>query len=467
MSGISPSEIFLEQTCVPDPEYKDIQSELSHPEKRYTSKVTFLIKNSFIFFSKRLEVRDKTFVSVLEKYLKQLKESNIILDTYHIILEEIYYNVDNKANWDKFEDLDLDNQIELWCYRECIVAITLYTTYLLSIKFEEINIIDDRYRNLYTEDCTASILGSNTLISDIDVTISADHGSSFISVIEDLLVSLEWFNSDKWKIDFYGDFMLVGEYYIDTHHFSKTIKAEMLELAVQSYFRHSDSNLFDLTVLNKLLNWCIQTKELNIDVNMLLKIGNKKINSVDREFYYEYLSKAEHMEEKTIDIIESSNCTNSKISNLFGEVIIALGKANLYRNENYILTSTTTHIVKIEQAKEIATDHCNPLLTKVAKCSLSKYAYVLSAIEQLGYLQYKVISSAKSCSLGANKYFGRFVRAIKEVPELISDIKIYNQCLKITDILDKEKTKRSEKNNLNQDCTTDINLYVLANKLIK
>jgi hypothetical protein len=173
------------------------------------------------------------------------------------------------------------------------------------------------------------------------------------------------------------------------------------------------------------------------------------------------------LEEKTINIIESSNCTNSQVSNLFGEVILALGKANLYRNENYILTSTTTHIVKIEQAKEISEDHCNPLLTKIAKCSLSKYAYVLSAIEQLGYLQYKIISTTKNCSLGANKYFGRFIRAIKEVPELISDIKIYNQCLKITDILDKEKIKRSEKNNINQDCVTNVNLYKLINSLIK
>lgn len=467
MSSISENDIFLEQTC--SPEFSDLKIELKNPEQRHISKTSFFIQNSFNFFSNRLEQRDKVFVELLKSYINQLSEANDILKVYYSIFEEIYYNVDSKADWDKFDRTDLSEQIEFWSYRECIIAITLYTAYLLSVKYKNIDIIDDRNRILYDEDCTISILGSNTLVSDVDITISAEHGSAWISLIEDLLVSLEWFNHKKWKIDFYGDFMLVGEYYIDTHHLNKNIKTELLKLATLSYFRHEHSDLFDLSVLKKLLKWCISTKELNIDINILLKYGKDKahkINQNDRESYYKYLSEAEELEEKTIGIIESSTCTNIAISNLFGKVMVQLGKANLYRTENYVLTSTTTHIVKIEQAKEIAVDHCNPLLTKVAKCSLSKFAYVLSAIEQLGYMQEQILETEKSCTLSSNKYFGRFIRAIKEVPELIKNIAVYNQCVKLNETLSLEKDKRAKKNDLNQECISKTNLYQLLDKLI-
>jgi hypothetical protein len=135
-----------------------------------------------------------------------------------------------------------------------------------------------------------------------------------------------------------------------------------------------------------------------------------------REKYYKYCRISE---ERRNQIIKKGIEKTS--SETFFQLIDDVCKSLFYRNENYILPSTVIHVVEIEQSfkivptkeKHIKLSYCKPKHNIQPICVLNDILYLLSSIEQLGYLQYYLIKHQRSCVLDGMKYLGRFLRAIQ------------------------------------------------------
>jgi hypothetical protein len=433
---------------------KHVADEIEESKLSTKKGITFYLYDSLDFFTERLKSKNSILTYQLNEWINNILKSKNPIEEYYYIMEIIHKKVGDNVDWEKRVDL------LLWSYRECIVCLTFITVDLIFQKGLPSS------RKTYKEECTATILGSSTLLSDIDVTIAAAHTSSWIAVIEDLLFNLKWFNFDKFKFSCFGDFILVGKFYISTNHFTDDIQIKLLQLAVTSYFRHKNSNFFDTSILNKLILDAIELKRLDTNIDEIIRAAKILVAGTDsnnREQYYIELQKAEELEKKTINKIEEGKYTDIEITHLFGEVIVQLGIANLYRSENYLLTSTIVHVVKIEQGKHSnISNTCDPILTKVARCSMSNFSYLLSAIEQLGYMQ-ENLSLSNECTLPSNKYFGRLLRAINSA-EIIKDKNKYNQLININKELEKQKQERGNKGD--NDISCNVNLYKLLKEII-
>jgi hypothetical protein len=237
--------------------------------------------------------------------------------------------------------------------------------------------------------------------------------------------------------------------------------------SVVSYLRHKNSDTYDKTILYHLLFLCLKDAKIVKSIDDIISDAeniSRNLDPLNREMYYQELEIAENMESRGIQIIEEYKLNPMEIIHIFGEIMVQLSIANLYRTENYIIPSTTVQVVKIEQAKEIQSNTCDPILTKIAKCSLGKISYILSAIEQLGYLQEKLDESQEGCSLDANKYLGRFLRAVK-MTKIIKNKKVFNELNLATEQISQEKIQRGQTGNLSKECPKNIDIYGLLKKI--
>jgi hypothetical protein len=99
----------------------------------------------------------------------------------------------------------------------------------------------------------------------------------------------------------------------------------------------------------------------------------------------------------------------------------ALMIANIHRAESYVLPSTAVHVVEIEQKKK---DGMGGLpeswFASNARIGIDQFGYILSAIEQLGYLEH-YHPEGVACNKKGIKYFGRYVRALSKANFLPKD----------------------------------------------
>jgi hypothetical protein len=444
----------------------------------------FEFNNTLDFFKKRLSDHHLDLDLKLETLLNEIKKTNDPIITYNNIMDQIKSKVGFNINWDKLPT-NQNELIKLWSYREYIVSITFETTHRIfslnkgkSIKiFKELrNISSDNSKNSENSDnsdnASAAILGSTTLLSDIDITVISNNASLWIAIIEDLWEQTNWFDHSLWKVDLYGDFTMIGEYYIDTRFFNKDIMIQLLELAVVSYFKHDNSNKFNNELLNKLINWCINNNGLLTSTDDIITIAKNKaltLKSASRELYYEKLSNSEKLQHEIKSNLKSTKLDKNQINNLLGQVMISLGEANLYREENYILPSTVIHIVRCEQAKESG-DSCAPIILKSACCSLGSFVYILSAVEQLGYLLHNLEHDKVICNLPAGKYFGRLIRAINKASisqftKMVEEKQSIKDLLKLSDNLMIIKKERGDKGDADKTCPNSPDLYKLISDL--
>jgi hypothetical protein len=446
----------------------------------------FSLNLADLFFIKRLKKINLTFIIPdLEQWTNNIKISNNPIKTFNLhmnIIRDKVFRINNNneilIDWDNLPKNS--NAIDtLYSLRECIITLSLLTVskiFELSKDGDIINIGTSPSRVLKKTNANAIIMGSLTLFSDIDISIQSKNASGYIAVIEDLWqMHKDWFNNELWKVDLYGDFTQIGNYYMDTHYFNKSIIIEMLILAVCSFLKVNDMVNTDTKLLQKLVEWCIDSQGLYTTYNKIMNYAENKIRTIDktnRELYYNKLADAEKFQ---INIINKfKKCEMSEeLNDLLGECIIKLGDANLYKEENYILSSTVIYIVKIEQGQELTKNRCNPLYTTVANCSLGLYTYILSAIEQLGYMLHKKYQSKLSCSLPQGKYFGRFIRSIGHANNsmgILSTMTKNSKYTKTFDVIDEidrlKKTRSSEKND-DITCPFDYDLYYHALELFE
>ena len=417
------------------------------------------LNNTFEFFNKRLNDHVIELDFKLNNFIDEIKYTQDPIKTYNDIMRKIKNTISTISN-------DQNKIIKRWAYREYITSITFETAHRIFSLYNGTNLkICHETRNIKGNTAQFSILGSTTLLSDIDVTIQAPNASLWIAVIEDLWEQTNWFDHSVWQIDLYGDFTMIGDYYIDTRFFSKDIMIKLLKLAVVSYFKHDNSSNFNNEILNKLINWCILNNGLLITIEEVIAFGTDKaatLKTASREIYYEKLGDSEKLQKEIRDSLYSTKLDKYKTNELLGNVMISLSEANLYREENYILPSTVIHVVRCEQARETG-DSCAPIILKSACCSLSSFIYTLSAIEQLGYLLHNLENDKSICNLSAGKYFGRLVRAF--IKTSIGSSEKMKNLLEISNILAILKKDRGDTGNTNKSCPDSIDLYKLVSEL--
>lgn len=416
------------------------------------------LNNTLDFFSKRLNDHVINFNFKLNDFINEIKNTQEPINTYNNIMGQIKR---------KIEEPSSNNITKRWACREYITSVTFETAHRIFTLYNGTNLkICKETRDITGDTAHFSILGSTTLLSDIDVTIQALNASLWIAVIEDLWEQTNWFDHSKWQVDLYGDFTMIGEYYIDTRFFSKYIMIKLLKLAVVSYFKHDNSNNFNNEILNKLINWCIFNSGLLITLDDVITFAKNKsstLKTASREIYYQKLGESEELQKQIRDSLYSTKLDKYKTNELLGNVMISLSEANLYREENYILPSTVIHVVRCEQAKETG-NSCAPIILKSACCSLSSFVYTLSAIEQLGYLLHNLENDKSICNLSAGKYFGRLIRAFSKT-SLGSSEKM-KKLLDLANILAILKKDRGDTGNSNKSCPDDsTDLYKLILEL--
>ena len=451
----------------------------------------FSLGNAEEYFIKRLQEikKDKEpnvqpiynrYIDELSQLAYNIRNSNDpiqMFNSYMNIIKEKVFIINNNnqfvIDWDH---LPMEHVDEVYLYREYIITLSLLTAEQIFRLYDNspIKIGMSPERTIIYNKANAIIMGSLSLFSDIDITIQSKNASLWISILEDLWVLHDdWFDHELWKVDLYGDFTQIGNYYIDTHYFSKKIIINMLILSVCSFLRNNLE--VDRTLLKKLVEWCIDSQGLFTTYDKIERYAEDKINALNpdnREMYYYKLSEAEHLQEEIKEKFKENDMSN-ELNNLLGECIISLGEANLYRQENYVLTSTVIYIVKIEQGKEIKNNKCDPLYTAIANCSLGLYTYILSAIEQLGYMLHKEHETGLGCSLSEGKYFGRFIRSIGHanhsngILSTMIENPRYRDTLDIISEIESLKKLRGKEGNNDITCPFNYNLYEHALELFE
>lgn len=437
---VGPSAVCTSPKCTTNLD-TELKEDFNHLEPPPETNVTFYSNDAFGFFSQRLEDKNSPLLDQIYYWNDLVLNAKNPVETYFQILNQEIYDMvkivvpkydPELFYWPSEND---SKYLFLWSLREAIVCLSFSCLYNIVNRYkitDFVDILPNKTRPVYNEVITATILGSAKFSSDIDITIVAKHGSSAIAILEDLWQAIPWFIADSWKVNLYGDFMMIGDYYIDIHFLSNDINQLMLKMSIASYFRHEDSNLFKTEILKIIVQWCIDYKKLSVKLeDIIFDAANlvTDLDITDREKYYYELGLAENLETEIIDDVRNNVLNPAQISHLFGDILVQLATANLYREDNYLLPSTIVHIVKIEQGNEIAANRCDPILTKVARCSMNSFGFALSAIEQLGYLQEKDLENNQVCSLETNKYFGRFLRAVCEIPMLVKDAELYKELL--------------------------------------
>ena len=170
------------------------------------------------------------------------------------------------------------------------------------------------------------------------------------------------------------------------------------------------------------------------------------------------------------------NQANNKQSNKSGyedvcnKLPLAIGEANLYRDENYMVLDTVLHIVKCTQNNIVVKPTIYEKVTNPCPI-LNEFSYLLSIIEQYGYMMHYLYDSESKCNLSANKYYNRILDALTKIciiklinlnqlKEKIDAIKLYKDLEELKQISDEIlelKKIRSSDGNIEKLCYVTIN----------
>ena len=155
-----------------------------------------------------------------------------------------------------------------------------------------------------------------------------------------------------------------------------------------------------------------------------LKVEDYLTSSYDsgRYKYYSYVDDAEKSKFDALHGEATCNLTPDQICDIMTKIGIAL----TYRMESYTCAPSVIHVVRILQASKEKAEKYKTLTPKIycmgeiqhldPYCTLGKYGYALSCLEQVGYINrfYKTYCentdeiSVKKCKKKMEKYMGRF-----------------------------------------------------------
>ena len=294
--------------------------------------------------------------------------------------------------------------------------------------------------NFSIKDHSFTIVGSSELTSDIDITIQGPHSSFLISLIEDLFIALtvkDYVPIRCWDVEFYGDFHLLQSMFVNFQKFSKNQRAILLKYAIVSYFRSthqvenkpptihpnaeflikhclkvlkgaSDDTLYNNVIQNAYTYW--RTTAPMGDLNRELFYRNLFSVESDSEFVKPFLVTSDTFTTSDNEKIDEVGASASEMA---FSVFSTLAQANIHRAESYVLPSTAIHVVEFEQKKVGKSTLGLPdsWFASNARIGIDPFGFLLSAIEQLGYLEH-YHPPETACNKKGIKYFGRFIRAL-------------------------------------------------------
>jgi len=313
------------------------------------------------------------------------------------------------------------------------------------------------------------IFGSITPTSDIDIgfqysgtNLKVPGLAYLVSRFEDSFLTFTGINSLSFDIETYADMMTIPNpnastdndkfpdyFYLDTSKFTKADFQKVLVCAGTSILRNAV--LAEMDIQGKKLS----AEEIKQILNKFQMSDILKINNVFSNFYddiqndlstswledakkvvldymasdynkgrYEYYKKVNIAEKSKFEgTANIKNLTTNKIVEIMKNIGISL----TYRMESYNCAPTVIHVVRILQAAKEKAEKYKTLTPKtycVGKiqyldpyCSLGKYGYALSCLEQLGYiyrfhetycLEQKPTYNKEKCAKKMNKYMGRY-----------------------------------------------------------
>ena len=311
------------------------------------------------------------------------------------------------------------------------------------------------------------IFGSITPTSDIDIgfqysgtNLKIPGLAYLVSRFEDSFLTFTGINSLSFDIETYADMMTIPNpysdndkfpdyFYLDTSKFTKADFQKVLVCAGTSILRNAV--LAEMDIQGKKMS----AEEIKQILNKFQMSDILKINNVFSNFYddiqndlstswledakkvvldymasdynkgrYEYYKKVNIAEKSKFEgTANIKNLTTNKIVEIMKNIGISL----TYRMESYNCAPTVIHVVRILQAAKEKAEKYKTLTPKtycVGKiqyldpyCSLGKYGYALSCLEQLGYiyrfhetycLEQKPTYNKEKCAKKMNKYMGRY-----------------------------------------------------------
>ena len=285
------------------------------------------------------------------------------------------------------------------------------------------------------------IFGSLTPTSDIDIGFEylgepVENVLTYIvSRFESLFYIFTGQSSLKWDIESYGNLLALanqdketqGEipeyFYLDTSKLTLVQYKQLLKYAGASMMRNILMHSYDTylksntTKMDKSIKDAKKALEKVVTKRFLqyfeiddigwikdgeimardyLKLANESVIEADKK-YYDLLSAAERTRNKIIANKTRINGKNIEFtSDEIFEIINLWAKAGLWRRENYLLSPSVIHVVRTLQAsKNSRTKYntstpgqiCNGQVYGLeAFCTIGKYGYMFSILEQLGYI---------------------------------------------------------------------------------
>ena len=310
------------------------------------------------------------------------------------------------------------------------------------------------------------IFGSKTPTSDIDIGFEYYGSKSMlyyiISIFENLFFIFTGKSSLKFDIEAYGNLLVLRNkepsiyntyFYLDTSIFTVHQYHNLLYLAGASIWRNIllhdinhkitfkgiletltpyidiDINIFQL----KDNNWFIKSRHISQTYVKMLKMNEKKANMT----YYKKLKKAEDYQKKILqqytyyDKNKNIELTSSEIFNIIKE----LGDSFIYKQENYICSSSVIHIVRLlqekkDELKKYSTltpgTYCNKKIQHLDPyCTIGKYGYLLSILEQIGYLyRFHILyrNQPELLSKKTKKYSERIMDGLMRIEQIHQNI---------------------------------------------
>jgi len=388
------------------------------------------------------------------------KEINIILNN----MEKIGIK-DNENYVDIISHQDTAKQNALWIYRtQLFYQLLIFLTATLKKKdlYDEIYLDNNEY--LFREDIInestnfkIGIFGSLTPTSDIDIgiqysgnTLETPGLAYIVSRFENLFIIFTKKSSLDFDIETYADMMTIPNpdssdiehpdlFYLDASKFSDAEFTRMLKCAGNSIIRNlylgMDTNVeLSLTFEKELeflkFNMCYLpqiTEKVRKSLEEKKWIEDAKIEVFSfltanyddqRKKYYEKVEIAEKLKFETLQAgIEKLT------PSIVCDIMVAIGESLTYRMESYTCAPTVIHVVRILQASKNNLEKYKTLVPKVycankiayidPFCTIGYYGYILSMLEQFGYLCrfYKTYCNninEEKCVKKEGKYWDRY-----------------------------------------------------------
>jgi hypothetical protein len=284
------------------------------------------------------------------------------------------------------------------------------------------------------------IFGSKNPTSDIDIGIqyagtnlSTPSLSYIISCIEGLFIYFTGKSCLDFDIEFYADINIitldgVDYFYVNSNSFTYTEFQKMLPIAGNSILRNiylayqdlgyskektkkeiEKMTLDDISSgLDKSIIPVIEQIKGTHGNNWFVESKQEIIGYFDKSYeqqrieYYKRVDEAEDLKlkllgtDQTTELSKMVNLTEDQKSNL----MVKIGRALTYRMESYTCIPTVIHVVKLLQegknelikySSRTPISYCSPMQNtnklKEPFCNIGQYGFILSMLEQIGYMK--------------------------------------------------------------------------------